>query len=294
MIYQPNEWFTFIFHVRKQETFKKLTPLIRTVLVYTCIVVWVEVDYFHLASDSDVKQLTTIQTLLGLALSLLLVFRTNTAYDRWWEGRRQWGTLVNASRSLSIKLATWIPEENKEDRAYLSHGIQLFAQAVKQHLRSKPLAVEMDETLPFPTLDAHRHVPEQIVSLIQKRIHALEKNQVLNASQVLSMQQELQQFMEMCGACERIKNTPIPYSYNIFVKKFIFFYVMTMPFGFALVMHYWVIPIVAVVLYALASLDIIAEEIEDPFGEDMNDLPIDRICQTITKNVHEVLGPPSY
>lgn len=100
---------------------------------------------------------------------------------------------------------------------------------------------------------------------------------------------EVQSFTDICGACERIKNTPIPYSYSAFIKKFIFFYVMTLPFGYALSLGYYVVPVVVFIFYVLASLELISEEIEDPFGIDENDLPTHKIAQNIKKNVEELL-----
>ena len=106
---------------------------------------------------------------------------------------------------------------------------------------------------------------------------------------MLILNNELQQYLEICGACERISNTPIPYSYSVFLKKFIFFYTMTLPIALAPVLSYYAIPIVIFIFYILASLELIAEEIENPFGTDDNDLPLDQICSTIKKNVDAVL-----
>ncbi len=96
--------------------------------------------------------------------------------------------------------------------------------------------------------------------------------------------------MNICGACERIKNTPIPFSYSSFLKKFIFVYCITLPLGFVFSLHYLVIPFVVFVFYILGSLEVIAEEIEDPFGEDANDLPTETICRTIRTSIHQILG----
>ncbi len=104
------------------------------------------------------------------------------------------------------------------------------------------------------------------------------------------MNGELSSFMDICGACERIRNTPIPYAYSAFIKKFIFVYVVTLPFSLALTLGYLSIPIVALIFYLLGSLELIAEEIEEPFGVDANDLPMDRMCKTIEKTVREILA----
>jgi putative membrane protein len=95
---------------------------------------------------------------------------------------------------------------------------------------------------------------------------------------------------DICGACERIKNTPIPYSYSTFIKKFIFFYVITMPFGFAITMGLFTIPVTVFMFYVLASLELIAEEIEDPFGLDSNDLPMQKIAENIRHNVEDIIA----
>ena len=106
----------------------------------------------------------------------------------------------------------------------------------------------------------------------------------------LTIDDQVKQYTDIIGGCERIKKTPIPYSYNIFIKKFIFIYTMTLPLGLATTFEYWAIPISLFILYILASLELLAEEIEDPFGEDTNDLPVNDICVTIKKNVEEILN----
>jgi putative membrane protein len=106
---------------------------------------------------------------------------------------------------------------------------------------------------------------------------------------MLYLNNELQNFTDVVGACERIKKTPIPFSYSVFIKKFIFFYVMTLPIGYIFALKWLVIPVVVLIFYALASLELIAEEIENPFGTDANDLPAEEICNTIKKSVQEIL-----
>lgn len=100
----------------------------------------------------------------------------------------------------------------------------------------------------------------------------------------------MNQFTDICGGCERIKNTPIPFSYSAFIKKFIFIYVLTIPIGWVFSLGYYLVLIVPFILYVLASLELIAEEIEDPFGLDANDLPVDTICNNIEKHVEEILS----
>ncbi len=122
-----------------------------------------------------------------------------------------------------------------------------------------------------------------------KHIHGLREKGVIAAEHLYYLNTELQAFTDICGGCERIKNTPIPFSYSVFIKKFIFFYIMSLPFGYVFSMGYYVIPVVAFVFYVLASLELIAEEIEDPFGGDENDVPTAKIAVNIQKNISEIL-----
>jgi putative membrane protein len=111
----------------------------------------------------------------------------------------------------------------------------------------------------------------------------------ITGEQLIILNNELQSLTDICGACERIKNTPIPYSYSAFIKKFIFIYVLTLPFAYVFILGYYVIPVVVFIFYVLASLELIAEEIEDPFGGDANDLPTKKIASNIKKHIEELL-----
>jgi putative membrane protein len=121
------------------------------------------------------------------------------------------------------------------------------------------------------------------------KINDLYDSKKITGDQLIILNNEVQSFSEICGACERIKNTPIPYSYSAFLKKFIFFYVMTLPFGYSFTLGYYVAPVVIFVFYVLASLELIAEEIEDPFGTDENDLPTKKIAENIKKHIEELI-----
>jgi putative membrane protein len=123
-----------------------------------------------------------------------------------------------------------------------------------------------------------------------KKIHQLYIEQKISGEQLLFLNNELQSFTDVCGACERIKNTPIPYSYSAFIKKFIFIYILSMPIGFAFSLGLFTIPVTTFLFYVLASLELIAEEIEDPFGKDSNDLPMVKMAENIKKNVNDIFG----
>jgi putative membrane protein len=293
--YNPKKWLRFIFNFHKADTVRKMFPLLVGIAVYSWVVAFLEIEYFHLSDNSHLKNVSVLHTLLGFAISMLLVFRTNTAYDRWWEGRRQWGSLVNNSRNLAIKLAAILPPEDS-GRKFFAQLIPMFALELKNHLQSEATQWQLDERAHPEISDFNRsgHVPAQVVFNLMNRLHNLHKEGVISGEQLLFLNGEMSSFLDVCGACERIKNTPIPYSYSVFIKKFIFLYVLTLPIGLVFSLGYIVIPVVVFVFYVLGSLELIAEEIEEPFGKDANDLPMQRMCENVKRNVEEILGPPTF
>ena len=289
--YNPKDWFTFIFRIHKSDTVRRLIPLILATCVYSLVIAYLELEYWKLSDNPYLKNLTLLHNLLGFVLSLLLVFRTNTAYDRWWEGRKLWGSLVNSSRNFAIKLNGILAADDAENRSFFRSSIALYPSVLKDHLRAEStrLALDEQEHPELREMDSSKHLPNQVAAQIVQKVLQLQKQNIISAEQLIILNDEMQAMTDVCGACERIKNTPIPYSYSAFLKKFIFFYVMTLPFGFVFSLGYFVIPVVAFVLYVLASLELIAEEIEDPFGTESNDLPTDKIAENIRKHVGEIL-----
>jgi putative membrane protein len=283
--YNPKDWSTFIFHIHKSDTFRKLWPLMLAVAIFSGLVAFAELNFFQLSKSSYVTNIGMMHSLLGFVLSMLLVFRTNTAYDRWWEGRKLLGSLTNVSRNLALKIKAL--KLTEEDVRFFEYGIPKYAFALKEHLRERmyfgknSLLIEVEEG---------KHIPNQIAGSLINRLYELLEKGAISQEQFIVLSGDFNQFTDICGACERIKNTPIPYSYSAFIKKFIFIYVITLPFGWVFSLGYFVVPIVPFILYVLASLELIAEEIENPFGEDANDLPVDQICTNIEKHVEEILG----
>ena len=284
--YNTKDWFTFIFRFHKADTFRTLLPIMFAIGVYAALIGYAEVEYWKLAENSYVKNITIMHGMLGFVISLLLVFRTNTAYDRWWEGRKLWGSLVNNSRNFSIKLSAILEDEN--DKHFFRKIIPSYANVLHKHLKNEDTAKQLFEDLDLE-IDHHKHKPNQVAMLMFQKINELYVAKKITGDQLIILNAEIQSFSEVCGACERIKNTPIPYSYSAFIKKFIFFYVMTLPFGYSFSLGYYVAPVVVFIFYVLASLELIAEEIEDPFGDDVNDLPTKKISESIKKHVDEIL-----
>lgn len=291
--YNPKEWVKIIFSIHKADTLRKLFPLLVFVFLYTSAFAYLVLEYWDVGETADLKNLSVLHSLLGFVISLLLVFRTNTAYDRWWEGRKQWGSLVNASRNVAVKLTHLLGETHAEEKLYFQKMIGNYCVALKNHLRKTNFYHEYEhiETFPIQRIGDDSHVPNHLIGLIQQRVFELQRKGVFSAEHILILDYEFRQFTEICGACERIKNSPIPYSYSSFLKKFIIIYCFSLPVGYIFNLHYLIIPFVVFVFYVLASLEVIAEEIEDPFGADANDLPLDRMCETIKRSLREIMTP---
>jgi len=291
--YNPKDWFTFIFRIHQGDTVRKLFPLMIGIGLYSALIVVIEKEYFKLPDSSYIRNIPTLHTVLGAVISLLLVFRTNSAYDRWWEGRKQWGELTNNSRNLAIKLHAILDNSHTEARDFFKRVIPAFSFALRNHLLSdKPdremFEDELQEQFDLK-IDERIHIPNQIADMMMRKITQLYQEGIISDAQLIILNEELRAFSNICGACERIKNTPIPFSYSVFIKKFIFGYVMTLPFGYMFTLAYLSIPIIVFIFYVLASLELIAEEIEDPFGGDTNDLPTDAMSRNIHNNVEEIL-----
>jgi putative membrane protein len=284
--YNPKDWITFIFRFHKSDTFRQLMPMMFVIGLYTYGVCYLEIEHWKLSEKSHVKNISIMHGMLGFVISLLLAYRTNTAYDRWWEGRKLWGSLVNSSRNLALKLSVMLSDE--KDKKFLRQVIPAYASILSKHLSNKEVSKMLYENIDLE-IDHQKHKPNQVAKSIFEKINELYKSGKITGDQLITINNELQTFTDVCGACERIKNTPIPYSYSAFIKKFIFFYIMTLPFGYAFSLGYYSIPVVIFTFYVLASLELIAEEIEDPFGDDANDLPTEKISENIKKHVEEIL-----
>ena len=286
--YNPKSWFSLIFDVYSRYVIRALFPLILFAGVLTAVLCFLFIDVLHI-TIVDTK---AFHSILGVILGLFLVLRTNTAYDRWWEGRKLWGKLVNDTRQLAIKISTFIPEDATDDRLFFKKMIPNITFAMKNHLRNSIMVGEMDfyDEASKERIINSTHRPNIINKIIMERVMALYDKGVISADKLFIIDKEIKGFTDIIGACERIKSTPIPYSYSMFIKKFLFIYCITLPMTFIGEFGYWSIILVVVAFYFLMSVELISEEIEDPFGRDINDLPLDELCVKIKKNIIEIFN----
>jgi ion channel-forming bestrophin family protein len=161
--YNSKEWFTFIFRFHKAETFRTLLPLMFGISLYCLIIDYLILDCFQLSDDNNLKNITIMHSMLGFVISLLLVFRTNTAYDRWWEGRKQWGSLVNNSRNLALKLSSIL--EDKQHRLFFKRIIPHYSHVLNLHLKNQSISQELFDEFNI-NVELKKHKPNQVIKLM--------------------------------------------------------------------------------------------------------------------------------
>lgn len=289
--YDSKNWILGLLRFDKNDTLRLLKKPILVMTFYSSLVAVLEIEVFKVGQSSGLKNVAMIHSTLGFVLSLLLVFRTNTAYDRWWEGRKLWGTLLNNSRNLAMKFNAFLPTSDTENREFFRKNISLFPFILMRHLSQDDTKFALDDDYFNENMLASKnaHFPLALVNRINSRCAMLYKEGKISDAQMRYIEREITAYMEVCGGCERIKNTPIPFSYASFIKRFIVTYVVALPISYAMTIGYAMVPLTVFVFYVLMSLELLAEEIEDPFNNDTNDVPMLRICENIKKNVEEVL-----
>lgn len=288
IIYKSTDWVEALRHLRASDIIRLLLKRVLWVGLYAAIVtaLVVKFDRFNIAVDKE------FFSFLGIMLSLLLAFRTNTAYDRFYEGRRLWGQLVNNCRNLAVLLHARLPAHDHANRTYLARLLSNFPIALDGHLRTGVRFEKLEEADAgfVERLQQARHVPSRLSALLQEAFERLLREEVLLPNHLITLQRHHEALLDVAGACERIKATPIPFSYSYFIKGFITVFVLIMPFNLLDTYEWLTVPITMFGAYALLGVEMIGDEIEDPFGKDSNDLPLTQISNRIRANVHEILG----
>jgi putative membrane protein len=231
----------------------------------------------------------------NIGLTLLLVFRTNTAHERFWEGRKLWGALVNTVRNLTQSIYIVVKEQSPKDRRDKEAMLGLvvaFAFAMKIHLRgdklNEQLASLMSESEYFKLKDT-KHPPLQIAFWVRDYLQYQHDRNCLNIYQLTALHQLVDELLNILGGCERILKTPLPLIYSIKLRLLVVIYCLILPLEIVTYLTWWTGVVIAFVNFTLLSIEHIGSEIEEPFGYDPNDLPLDVICNTILNNVEEMI-----
>ena len=271
--YDPKNWVRILLDFPRSPVFKTLFIDVLLAGAWGGLVTWLETDVMRVAVPLG----PSILSILGIILGLLLVFRTNTAYDRWWEGRRLWGQMLNVTRALAHQLDAQLPDDAPQRGRY-AELLAEFPAALAAHLR-RPRGA------PGP------HVPNRVVRELSRLLHGDIARGALPRESNVSLTPLLVAFDDITGACERIRNTPIPFSYSSYVKQFVLLYALVLPFGLVREFGYGTIVASMLVFFATMGLELLATEVEEPFGTDRNDLPTDEIAARAAADARDLMLP---
>lgn len=291
IVYDTKKWANSLLKIylsfNRAFTTRVLFKYVFFVLIYSTAAVVIHEIFFK---DADIDP--TFFSLLGLVLGLILVFRLNSAYDRWWEGRKAWGGLINNARTLSAYLNSILPKDDQQGRKFFAVQIANFAMALQGHLRDDIRYDELEnlDSEYINELKKAKQVPHKIAAMLFEKIETYNKAGVFSDFDKLNMKPQIAAMIDVLGICERIKKTPIPFSHSTFIKTFILIYIISLPFGIVDSLGYYAIPSVTLIGYALFGVEIISEEIEGPFGREANDLPLIDMSNVIKDNTFEILG----
>ncbi|MBY0526651.1 MAG: hypothetical protein K2R98_24860 [Gemmataceae bacterium] len=233
-----------------------------------------------------VGQANSLLALLGAMVGILLVFRNNTAYDRWWEGRKLWGQLSNDSRNLAIKVRVLanVPADEKREMGRLIIG---FDRALKEHLRD---GVRRKELSLYGNVRIEpSHIPNHIAAMLRERMARWRQEGWIDGFDELLLDPHARALMDICGGCERIRRTPISRSYLAFIRQVIFLYLFCLPVGVVESMGMLTIPLSLILTYFMMGVELVAEDVEEPFGRGEDDLVLDELCKGIDNMVTEIL-----
>ena len=296
MIIDKRSWFRSLAAVRGTSLPRTWLRLLVTVLSAVAITVLYETGRIG-------ASLTALPfALIGVALGIFLGFRNNTSYDRFWEGRKLWGRMVNVSRSLTRQIQTMVgplpgePVDAQERAAVhreLVHRIVAYVHVFRHHLRDEPDISDVVGHLPEDEVEALEHEsnrPTAVSARTGERFRELWDRGWIHPMHLPVLEASLTEMTGIQGGCERIKATPIPASYTILIHRIVATYALALPFGIVDTIHHWTPVVVLLIAYAFYGLDAIGDEIEDPFGFDENDLPLSTLSRMIEVNVRQRLG----
>jgi putative membrane protein len=310
--YDPHDWRSHLFDIQGSMV-REIIGRVLTCVLWACFIVAVE-RYVLVPRGLSLAIPETAHSLVGVALGLLLVFRTNASYDRFWDGRKQWGAIVNESRNLARGASIYLAAAPDLVRPLLV-WTSVFSWSTMLRLRGKTpqgaialFGTQSAETLPsvagvfelgaiaarMPAGEvravlAENHVPLAVARQITRLLSEARRRGAISDYVMIALDQNVQSLIDYMGACERIRNTRIPFAYMVHLRRALILYCFTLPF--ALVERFGWLTSLAVLLvaYVLYGIEEIGVEIEDPFGNDENDLPLEQFCETIEGNLMGVV-----
>ncbi|GAA4420579.1 bestrophin family protein [Bremerella cremea] len=303
IVTEKDSWLRMIFAVHGT-TFDKIWP--RFLVVVSFSIVTTLISYYF----PDHKFTLTMApfTVVGLAIAIFLGFRNNASYDRYWEGRKLWGRMVNVCRSFTMQVNTLVdgtnPDANATDEsvtvAQRRRMIELtiaYINAVRHRLRdtdaTDELMLRLHDDPKLQSYLAQDNIPAAVAAEISNCIQAAWKSGTLNTYHVPILHTSLTEMLAIQGGCERIRSTPIPFTYSVLTHRTVLLYCLALPCGLHDTVGLLTPVVVGLVAYAFLGLDAVGDEIEQPFSVDDNDLPLLFLTTMIERNMRQMSGYPA-
>jgi ion channel-forming bestrophin family protein len=284
--YDPHHWRSHFFDIKGS----MVREIAYRVGFCALVAIGVSIAYHYHAHISISER---PHALVGPALALLLVFRTNSANDRYVEGRRLWGGIVNSSRNLRRKASELFPDDPATVDAIVEWTIA-FAWSTRARLvdrkalgPSSKLSAD-DQALAL----AASHVPSATAAKLTELVAGARKRGAITDIQQQMLDADIQALIDHIGGCERILSTPLPFAYAVHLRRALILYCASLPFALVDNFHEWTVVVSVIVAYILIGIEEIGTEIEGPFGERHNDLPLDRICTNLEAQLRDPSNAP--
>ncbi|MFC4688130.1 bestrophin family protein [Epilithonimonas pallida] len=289
IIRKKEHWFRMLF-VWHGSVLPALLPRLGLLLILSVLV-----TYFHgIILSFKVPLNPAPLTLFGFVLALFLGFRNNASYDRFWEGRKLWGALLNTARALTRQAMTL--SNIKNDTISVHSFVNLlsaFVFALKHQLRGTDAYEDLKSRLNEDQLKIvaeSKYKPAVIMRLLAEWVQKAKDEGFLDSIQQARFDENFDKLSDILGGCERLVSTPIPYSYRVLLHRTVYIYCFLLPFGLVDSLGWFMPLIVVFVAYTFVAFEAIADEIEEPFGTDANDLALNSMCIMIDETIHEMVG----
>jgi len=235
--------------------------------------------------------------LVGIALAVFLGFRNSASYERWWEGRKLWGSLLIHGRSIARQALTLPRGVKTEDTREFIAGIGALGHALRHEMRRTDPLPDLATRLPS-TLYQHvaqaQYRSSRILRWLGEWVSMRAREGALDGYGVLAFEQNLNELSGVIGGCERLASTPLPFSYSVMIHRTIYLFCVMLPFGLVDGAGLLTPLFALLVAYAFMSLEAIAAQIEDPFGLEENDLALTALCESLENALHDIAADPAF
>ena len=289
IIRERSNWFLMLF-IWRGSVLRKIILQLLIITAFSVVVLYFKGNVY----EYKVHLNPAIFTLLGLSLAIFMGFCNSASYERFWEGRKLWGALVIESRSLAREVLTLINDNDADAKAKkqeFAKMIAAFSWALNYQLRNKNANAVIKNLLSeknFEQLKDKKFVPVILLKQMGAWLNERKKEGKMDSIILTAIDNQLNGMSQIIGGCERIANTPLPFAYSVLLHRTVYLYCFWLPFGLVDVVG-WMMPVIVLFIsYTFIALDAIIQEIQEPFGEEENDLALNNLCDTIQFSVYEL------